>query len=74
MIEEYHIDDDSGLDIDTEALEMEEHVDSDKLSINLRVISIPISSLFQIPIEKLTFFVFSSAQNQIMNLLSSISQ
>lgn len=44
MIGEYHNDDDSGLDIDTEALEMEEHVDPDKLGINLKVISTPISS------------------------------
>lgn len=42
MIGEYHNDDDSGLD--PEALEMEEHVDPDKLGINLKVISTPISS------------------------------
>lgn len=36
MIGEYNNDDDSGLE-DTEALEMEEHVDPDKLGINLKV-------------------------------------
>lgn len=39
MTGEYFGDDDSGLDIDTEALEMEESIDPDKLSINLKVMS-----------------------------------
>lgn len=38
MIGEYVGDDDSGLDVDTEALEMEEPIDPEKLSINLKVI------------------------------------
>ena len=39
MIGEYVGDDDSGLDVDIEALEMEEPIDPEKLSINLRVVS-----------------------------------
>lgn len=38
MTGEYLGDDDSGLDIDTEAFEMDEPIDPEKLSINLKVI------------------------------------
>lgn len=41
MIGEYVGDDDSGLDVDTDALEMEEPIDPEKLSINLKVINWP---------------------------------
>lgn len=54
MIGEYVGDDDSGLDVDTEALEMEEPIDPEKFSINLKVMNF------------FSFWVFSLAPEILM--------
>lgn len=57
MTGEYIGDDDSGFEIDTEAFEIEEPIDPDKLSINLKVMLyfLPFLHILFLPISVFTF-------------------